>query len=167
MAKCKKCGTFVSKDDIFCPVCKTKIDINNKEKNNEAVKKAFRTNDFSGSFSAQDKEYNKIFALLCYIPIICLYPILVTSKKSPYVRFHAGQGLALFAIELIVSVIFTMLSILILPIPIIGVILSLPVSLLGWALELATLAATVYGVYQSLTGKAREMPIIGKFRFFK
>lgn len=167
MAKCKKCGAFVSKDDIFCPECKTKLGTSNKEKNSEAFKKAFNTNDFSGSFSAQDKEYNKIFALLSYIPFICLYPILVTSKKSPFVRFHAGQGLALFIAELAVSAIFTVLSILVLPIPIIGVILSLPVSLLGWALELATLAATVYGVYQALTGKAAEMPIIGKFRFFK
>ncbi len=167
MAKCKKCGTFVSKDDIFCPVCKTKIDLNDKEKSGEAFKRLLNTNDFSGSYSGQDKAENKISALLCYIPFVCLYPIIVTSKKSAFVKFHAGQGLALFIAELVISVLFTLISFLLLPIPIIGVILSLPVSLLGWALELATLAATVYGIYQSLAGKAREMPIIGKFRFFK
>ena len=29
MAKCKKCGAFVSKDDIFCPECKRKFPILN------------------------------------------------------------------------------------------------------------------------------------------
>ena len=167
MPKCKKCGTFVPKDDIFCPECKTKVGKESEEKNKENYKRFSKTTDYSKTYSEYDKINNKIFALLCYIPFVCLYPVIVTAKKSTFVRFHAGQGLALFIVELILSALFTLLTVIVLPLPIIGMLLGLPITLFGWVCELVILAATIYGIYQTLTGKAVEMPFIGKLRFFK
>jgi uncharacterized membrane protein len=61
------------------------------------------TNDQPGT--DPDVETNKAVAALSYLWILCLIPLL-TKKDSKFAQFHAKQGLVLFGIELIASIVF-------------------------------------------------------------
>ena len=96
MAKCKKCGAMIRNDDLICPECHEKVEKNTPDDFGEIIKDIGKTEDYSGAFSPKDASDNKVMALLCYIPLICLWPIIFESKKSAYLRFHANAGLVLF-----------------------------------------------------------------------
>lgn len=52
-----------------------------------------------------DVEENKIVAALSYAWILCLVPLLA-KRDSKFAQFHAKQGLVLFVIELLASLLF-------------------------------------------------------------
>ncbi len=88
-------------------------------------------------------------ALLAYI--IFLIP-LFAAKDSKFARFHTNQGLVLFLAGIIASVVAV--------IPVIGWIVS----------SIAALAITVLaviGILNALNGRAKELPVIGKFKILK
>lgn len=164
MPKCKKCGTVVSKDDIFCPVCREKITHN--EKSHDPIREMMKTQDFTSAFSAEDINNNKIYALLCYIPYICLYPIIFVSKKSAFVKFHANSGLVLFIMEILISSLFFTIGVFSGFIPGIA-FLTLALKLIRKIIYLLFISAILYGCFISLTGKAKEIPIISRIRIIR
>ena len=88
-------------------------------------------------------------AVLAYI--IFLIP-LVSAKDSNFARFHTNQG--------IVLVIAAVVSAIIAAIPVIGWIIA-PV------IGIAVTVLAVIGILNALNGKAKELPLIGKFRILK
>ncbi|MBR3753942.1 MAG: hypothetical protein IKK49_02415 [Clostridia bacterium] len=88
-------------------------------------------------------------ALLAYI--IFLIPLLA-AKDSKFARFHTNQGLVLFIGAILSSVITV--------IPIIGWIIA-PIA------GLAITVLAIIGIVNALGGKAKELPIIGKFKILK
>ena len=87
-------------------------------------------------------------AALAYIWILFLIP-LFAAKDSKFARFHANQGLLLFILDIIVSVLSY--------IPLIGWIIKLVGGLL-------ILAFVIIGVVNVVNGKAKELPLIGQFK---
>lgn len=69
----------------------------------------FNTPDTTASYAAADVQNNKVMAVLSYIGILVLIPILA-AKESPFARFHANQGLILFLCEIIFAVANMILS---------------------------------------------------------
>ncbi|MDR0990739.1 MAG: hypothetical protein LBL92_05205, partial [Propionibacteriaceae bacterium] len=57
----------------------------------------------------EDIQKNKGMAVLSYIGILVLIPLLA-AKNSSYARFHAGQGLTLFAFSLAVGILSRILA---------------------------------------------------------
>ena len=51
-----------------------------------------------------DSANDNVFAILSYIWILCLVPVLM-KKENEFVKFHAKQGLVLFIIEMAVAII--------------------------------------------------------------
>lgn len=102
------------------------------------------------NFDQADIEKNKVIAGFAYI--IFFLPLL-TCPDSKYGRFHANQGLLLFILSVAGSIILSI-------IPIIGWLL-LPL------FSIAILIFAVMGLINGLNGKAKELPIIGKFRLLK
>jgi len=49
---------------------------------------------------SQDVEKDVVAAILAYVPLLCLYPLLF-KKDDPYAYSHGKQGSLLFALELI------------------------------------------------------------------
>jgi len=88
-------------------------------------------------------------AVLAYI--IFLIPLLA-AKDSPFAKFHTNQGLVLFIGAIASSIIAV--------IPIIGWIVA-PI------LGLAVTILSIIGIVNALGGKAKELPIIGKFKILK
>ena len=153
MLTCKQCGTQVEENIRFCTNCGAPIEspvqqnqpVDLSEKFNELN----NTADTTSEYDAQDIEKNKVMALLAYI--IFLIPLLA-AKDSKFARFHTNQGLVLFIGAILSSVITV--------IPIIGWIIA-PIA------GLAITVLAIIGIVNALGGKAKELPIIGKFKILK
>ncbi len=107
-------------------------------------------NNTTQIFESEDIEKNKVMAGLAYI--IFFLPLLV-CPESKFGKFHANQGLLLLIVSFVGSIILSF-------IPIIGWLL-LPV------FSIAVLAFGIIGLVNGLSGKAKELPVIGKFKLLK
>lgn len=160
MATCNNCNAQVQEELAFCPQCGTAVNASEaaapaqSEANASAdlsqkLSVLNNTADTTEEYDVQDIEKNKIMAVLAYI--IFLIP-LIAAKDSPFARFHTNQGLIIFIAVLISSVAAI--------IPIIGWILA-PI------IGVAVTVLAVIGIINALGGKAKELPIVGKFKILK
>lgn len=101
-------------------------------------------------YTAQDIEKGKTMAGLAYL---LFFLPLVACPDSKYGRFHANQSLILLITVIAGNIILGL-------IPIIGWIL-LPV------FGIATMVLAVMGLINGFSGKAKELPLIGKFTIIK
>ncbi|MBQ7422422.1 MAG: hypothetical protein IJV27_09820 [Prevotella sp.] len=101
-------------------------------------------------------------AILAYFGILVVIPILA-AKESKFARFHANQGVVLF----IASVAYWIM---------LEIIQSIIVSISTGLLLITTILGLTYlvfmvlgimGIVNAATGKAKELPIIGKFSLLK
>ncbi len=104
------------------------------------------------AFDPQDIEKNKVMAALAYI--LFFLPLIV-CPDSRYGRFHANQGLLLLIAGIAGSIICGMLIFLV-----IGLVL-LPIY------NIAIFVLAILGIVNALNGKAKDLPIIGKFRIIQ
>ena len=95
--------------------------------------------------------------MLAYIGILVLVPILA-AKNSKYARFHANQGLVLFIAEVIYNIVSAIIRA-ILPLAVVNIIL--------WVISVLFLVLSIIGIVNAATGKAKELPVIGKIRIIK
>jgi uncharacterized membrane protein len=87
---------------------------------------------------AKDIEENKLWALLGYLGILCLIPLLA-KKDSKFAQFHAKQGLILLIGEFFVWIPF-----------------------LGWMLGIVILVFWIIGIINVFSGKMKPLPIVGE-----
>lgn len=87
-----------------------------------------------------DISTNKTIAALSYMWILCLIPLLL-KRKSKYAQFHAKQGLILFAIEIVGSLIFWF-------------------PFFGQLLMLALVVISVMGIIKTLNGEWWKIPFL-------
>ena len=153
MLTCKQCGIQVEDGVMNCTNCGASIEapvqqnqpIDLSEKFNEFN----NTADTTAEYDAQDIEKNKVMAILAYI--LFFIPLLA-AKDSKFARFHTNQGLVLFLGGIIASVVAV--------IPVIGWIVA-PIA----GLVITVLA--IIGILNALNGRAKELPVIGKFKILK
>jgi len=93
------------------------------------------------------KGQKNILAIISYIGILCLIPIL-TKEEDGFVKFHAKQGLVLFIAEIITWVIFY----------------ALPYQLwfLYNLLALLWIILSIIGIMNVIKGEQKPLPLIGK-----
>ena len=96
--------------------------------------------------------------ILAYIGILVLVPIFA-AKNSRYARFHANQGLVLLICGAAVIITLSILGI----IPYVGIVFRIISYLAG----LAFAGLVVFGIVHVAKGRAKELPLIGKFRILK
>ena len=169
MAFCGNCGTKIDDNAKFCPGCgqaveapateQIKTEATEQPKAEQAqgqqndlsakVANLNNTKDTTDQFDKDDIEKNKAMGLLAYI---LFFIPLFAAKDSPFARYHANQGLVLFLCGLISSVLWI--------IPILGWIIA-PI------LSIVITVLAVIGIINALNGKAKELPIIGKFKILK
>ncbi|MFA5524069.1 MAG: hypothetical protein WDA24_06905 [Tissierellales bacterium] len=101
-------------------------------------------------FDQEDIEKNKAMAGLAYI--IFFLPLIVCPESS-YAKYHANQGLLLLIVSFAGSIILGL-------IPIIGWIL-LPI------FTVLVFIFAIIGLVNGFGGKAKELPVIGKYRILK
>lgn len=157
MAFCTKCGKEIPDGKTLCDACAARQQSNFSSSGPGAEK--------TNRFDPMDIQNNKAMAVLSYIGIFVLIPIFA-AKHSPYARYHANQGLLLFLAEVVWSVFssvfgtvlgyFSMFS------PLYW-ILNGVVSMIFGILSLVFLGMAIYGIVNGATGKAKPLPILGRF----
>ena len=100
--------------------------------------------------------------VLAYLSWLVLIPIFA-AKDSKFARFHANQGLVLLIASAIFGVVRWILSEILFAISWRLYFVTIIISLLG----LAFLALAIIGIVNAATGKAKELPVIGKIRILK
>lgn len=113
-------------------------------------------------FDKADVEKNKLMAVLAYLGILVVIPIIV-EPNSKFVRHHANQGLMLLITSVVYSVAMKILAVLLGWVPIIGSIILSLASLIGIVL----LVFMVLGIINAVQGNAKELPIIGSYKILK
>ena len=170
--KCPKCDFEVTTKVNFCPYCGHDLSkpyereefINAEikeekveEKVEEEVKEEVHTSasyDYDDNmYDMKDIEENKVFAFFSYLGFLFIIP-LIARPDSRFCKFHVNQGIILCITEAIVGVLCAALEFAMVTASLVSVI------------ELIT-TALIYGIVNALTGKAKELPVIGKFRILK
>jgi uncharacterized membrane protein len=102
-----------------------------------------------------DVDKNKIFAVLAYIGILFLVPLLA-AKDSKFARYHTNQGVVLFLAGIVCSFAGGILSL----VPFVGCI-ALP------AVMIAILVFMVLGIINAAKGECKPLPLIGQYTLIK
>ena len=164
MVYCGKCGAQMEDNQKFCPVCGSEV-IGETQKQSDLSAKLQdlnNTSDETSSFAKDDINQNKAMSILAYFGPLVLIPIFA-APKSQFARYHSNQGLILLIAEIIYSVIYGVLSSIIFSI---SWRLYFVVTIIGF-LSLVFLALAIVGIVNAASGKAKALPIIGKFTLLK
>lgn len=102
-----------------------------------------------------DIDQNKVFAILAYLGILFLVPLLA-APHSKFARYHTNQGIVLF----LAAFITCCGTLVLLPIPFIHM-LVVPVWLL---LPPAVFVFIVVGIVNAASGQYKPLPLIGHYR---
>ena len=148
MALCNKCGQQIDDNVQTCPYCGAPNGVAGNAQN--FVNNFTNTADSTAQFDPQDIQDNKVMALLAYLGFLFLIPLLA-APNSRFARYHANQGLVLFILEAITSVISF--------IPF-GWIISGILGIFG-------LVLTIIGIVNAANGQAKQLPLIGGITILK
>ena len=172
MPLCSKCGAQYDDSANFCPNCGTANPrtYRNQESGSQGrgaqnfFNSFFNTHDTTADYDKADIEKNQLMAILLYLGILVLIPILA-AKDSKFARYHANQGLILLVAEAIWVAATRLISFIVglLNIGLLSFLFGVVVCLLS----LVPLVFVIFGIYNSAAGKARELPFIGKFRIIQ
>ena len=98
MKFCTKCGAEIGEGIKFCPSCGAATDVAAEQPKVEATQK-----------TGNDAEDNKTMAILAYL--LFFVPLATGDyKKSPFVKYHLNQGILLWGVSIIWSIIFGILT---------------------------------------------------------
>ena len=180
MKNCPKCGTELGEGVAFCSNCGAVIEqqqpnyqgepqgktANAGEKAKGIFQKLFDFSDKTNEFVPEDIEKNKVLSLFSYLGILFLIP-LFAAKDSKFARFHTNQGLVLFLVDIVLYIVNTVLSVVLGIIPFIGPIIAGILDLVFSLAGILLFAWAIMGIVNAVTGKAKELPFIGKIRILK
>lgn len=170
MVFCGKCGTQVDGGSKFCASCGAEISAtqaqtqqaNTQNQFADTFNKFTNTADTTADHDKNDIEQNKVMAILAYLGILVIVPI-IAAPKSKFARFHANQGLVLVICAIIYAIAYSIISAIVFAI---SWRLGFIVSIIGLVSILFVILAII-GIVNAATGKAKELPIIGKIKILK
>ncbi|MDO4200161.1 MAG: DUF4870 domain-containing protein [Clostridia bacterium] len=142
-------------------------DITPDSADSESKKKSEKTEEIT---EPEIKEGRNMAVLSYIVPII---PYFYKDKDNKFVKFHARQGMNLFLVLIIYTVVYNILTATIKVGHILnrgGAIIRItpwwvtfPLSLVGCALAVMD----IMGIVQALNGETQELPIIKDLKIFK
>ncbi len=174
MALCKNCGAQIEDNVKFCPQCgataenigtqQTQPQQNEAAQNNFSAKFASLNNtaDTTAEFDANDVTQNKAMAILAYFGPLVLIPIFA-AKGSKFARYHSNQGLLLLIACTAWSIVYNIINRIILAISWRLYFIS---SIIG-IFSIVFIVLAVIGIVNAANGKAKELPVIGKYKILK
>lgn len=182
MENCKNCGEKLQDGIEFCPNCgeeivpvETKVAANAKQQvktpadhtaeenhstKENATAKSKAKEDFSDN---QDAKDNKTMAILSYIWILFLIPLLTGAhKESKFVKYHLNQGILLCIFAVSFAVLFNIIFSILMS--------SFFLWWLSWFIWLFWMVPTIYsiiGMINVANEKCNPLPLIGKITILK
>jgi uncharacterized membrane protein len=118
--------------------------------------------DTTSEYDKKDIENGKLMSVLAYLGILCLIPYFV-EKDNKFVRYHVIQGINLFFYTLIYSVAFGIVSVVLVFIPFLGWMIIMLLGLISYVF----LALSIWGIVYVFQEKAKELPIINKYKLIQ
>ena len=112
--------------------------------------------DKTSQFLQKDISENKGISALAYLGLLFIVPYFAASD-SPFAQFHARQGFALMLSEFI----FILLIFVVRLLSAFVSIFSLVTFILFFAFFIYVWFFTIYGIVNTLKGKAKVLPFIG------
>ena len=88
-----------------------------------------------------------LMGILSYLGILVIIPFII-NPKSDFVRFHAKQGLVLFIIEVVVSVV--------------GYGIFWPLAWIAGIINLLILILVIVGIVNVVQHKESPLPVVGQ-----
>ncbi len=175
MTYCGKCGKPIEEGIKFCAACGAAVEpvqapaqepvqppVQNQNDFSQKIQNFNNTADTTAEFDAQDISQNKAMAILAYFGPLVLIPIFA-AKGSRFARYHSNQGLVLLLAAIVYGIAYGILSSIILAI---SWRLYFIVSIIGLVSIVISVLAII-GIINAATGKAKELPLIGKFKILK
>jgi len=193
MAFCGKCGSKIEDGVKFCPACGAPTEsaaatqqpsvqqpaqnqqayqqqpgaaqqpgVNPQAAYNAKIQALTNTADSTAQFDAADIQQSKVMCILAYFGPLVLIPIFA-AKGSRFARYHSNQGLLLLIAEIIWSIVYSILSSIILAI---SWRLYSIVSIIG-IVSIVFLVLAVIGILNVVNGRARALPVIGGITILK
>ena len=98
---------------------------------------------------------NKGMAVLSYLGILLLIPLLAANKNSPYVKHHLNQGIALFVANAIVDLLLRYMK---------------NIAMFSWCLRAVNMALfiiMIMGIISAVKGTRRPLPFMDNIQVFK
>ena len=139
-----------------------------------------KMDDKTAEFDTKDISENKVYGVLSYLSFLVLVPI-IAAPGSKFAKFHANQGLVLliaeaagviirFIISAVIGVIIRTIAFnlynmyfLISVLNVFSVIINIIFTLFFIALGVLS----IIGIIDAAQGKARNLPLISKFKILK
>ncbi|MBI4100953.1 hypothetical protein HY441_00580 [Candidatus Microgenomates bacterium] len=107
------------------------------------------------SADQSDVEKNKVYAVLAYLGILVLVPLL-TAKDSRFAKYHANQGLVLFIADIVVWLAYWVL-----------LFVSPFFVFFFWIVWLGILVLHIIGIVNAAQGQMKPLPIVGGIQLVK
>lgn len=157
---CKHCGNDIGEHTV-CPYCGATQEAEQQNPYtsadssttpNSVSSEQFYQEEKAKEVSPEEISDGKVMAILSYLGCLMLIP-LFAGRKNKFAKFHLNQGLVLFLFNVLFSVVFNC-------IPNIGKILVTVSSVVF-------LVLAILGIINAITGKIKELPLIGKVKIIK
>ena len=173
MPFCTQCGAKIDEKAVICPSCGAQqVNANTSNANYNfnagftpppSPNNSFMGDDLTQMFDPNDVQQNKVLSVFAYLGILFLIPLLAVPN-SRFARFHVNQGLVLFLFDIASGIIVGIVSAIFIWTPIVG---SIIIWLISSIFTIGALILTILGIMNAATGKAKELPLIGKIKLIK
>lgn len=161
MGYCVKCGAKVEDGIMICPQCGAQIPVMPGSYQPQYYGTSYGSSEY---FGQDEVRRNKAMGVLSYIGILVLIPLLAGDRRSEYVKHHMNQGIVLTILSVLVDLldgesVWGLYS-----------MIHFNGGLFSWTLDILDLGIFVLcivGIVSACRGDRKELPLIGKLRFFK
>ncbi len=151
MSYCRNCGAQKADNAKHCPNCGAPDPAGQAR---AFVDNMNNTADYTHQMDARDIAENKCMAVFAYLSWMILIPIFA-APNSRFARFHVNQALPLVIVSFILSILGGALT-----------FILWPLAIVFWLVDIAVCVLIVIGIINAVQGRAKELPITGKFRLF-
>lgn len=153
MVYCRHCGAQMDDNAVFCPHCGAAV--------NSEVRQAV-------PLESDDIVNNKGISVLSYLGPLVFIP-LFARKNSPFAQFHAKQGVTLLALNILCTVISSLLEMMLDTRWILlgGFFGAFCIQLIRYSLSACVVALAVFGIIHVVRGQKKPLPVIGWIKIVK
>lgn len=181
---CPKCGAPLPAGAIFCARCGAPVQPGQQPNHPGATppppsynqppsyappRPKYVWQDETASLSPQEIQGHKGMAVLSYLGVLMLIPLLM-DRGNRFTRFHLKQSLLVLLVHMVTGVVGNLLKLI--RVPMGGLFTPLYWGTPAWVGFLVFLLAvpgvilTIFGIVHAAQGRARALPVLDKLHLF-
>ena len=122
----------------------------------------------------ENEKNIKTYSILAYIGILWIIGLFVKEKDNKTLKFHVGQGMLISLLGLVGNTIIRIITSILINIMkilfgkgLLFFIISLMFSIILFAFVVSIFVLMVIGIVNAANNKEEELPLVGKYAFYK